>query len=94
MSSRNLESIVETLLKERFPSAAINRVVVKSDTDDDGDKILRITVVLDAPSATLDRDNLLGFVRHLKPRLAEANFPEFPLLSFVSKNEARKLVAA
>ena len=94
MSNKSLENIVEKLLKERFPSAAIDCVVVTLDTDDDGDKILRITVVLDAPSATLDRDNLVGFVRHLKPRLAEANVAEFPLLNFVSKNEARKLVFA
>ena len=91
VSNRDLEEIVKGLLSERFPRARIDDVIVRSDVDDDGDKILRIMVVLDANGSSLDRDRLVGFVRHLKPRLAEANSTEFPLLSFVSKKEASKL---
>ena len=94
MSDRRLETIVMGLLSERFPHAKIDRVIIKSDVDDEGDKILRITVVLEASSSVLDKGNLLGFVRHLKPRLAAANSEEFPLLSFVSKYEARKFASA
>ena len=96
MSNELLENIVKSVLAERFPDASVERVVVRPDTDHDGDKILLITVVLSSRVDQLDRDNLVGFVRHLRPRLPEENADEFPHVRFVSASEAKilKLEAA
>ena len=87
----NLETLVRDALAERFPDADIDRVIIRPDLDSDGDKVLRITVVLEGHAGNLNREKLVGFVRHLKSRLATAECDEFPLLSFVERNEARKL---
>ena len=91
MDNFKLKAIVRTLLTERFPEANVSDVIIQPDMDGDGDKILRITVVLASRPELLDRDNLVGFVRHLRPRLATVNENDFPLVSFVSVREAGKL---
>jgi hypothetical protein len=85
-----LEKVVRDLLVERFGDAVIGRVSVKPDIDSDGDRVLRVMVVIDSGGA-LDRKKLVGLVRHLRSRLTEENAYEFPLVSFVSKAEASKL---
>lgn len=91
MDFRKLEQVVKTLLAERFSGTSIHKVAIKSDTDSDGDKVLRITVVLESDTSTLNREALAGFVRHLRPKLEDIHAEEFPLVSFVSKAEAHKL---
>ncbi|HEY6430806.1 MAG TPA: hypothetical protein VIZ17_02395 [Acetobacteraceae bacterium] len=93
-SDRDLEGIVEQLLKERFPGAEVDRVAVDPDTDADGDPVLRITVVLSTAPAILQKERLVSFTRHLKSRLHEVEVGEFPILSFVSRTEANKLKLA
>jgi hypothetical protein len=88
---RDLEGIVERLLIERFPGAGVDRVLVYSDTDSDGDSVLKITVVLSTAPAVLQKEGLVSFVRHLKSKLNEVDVSQFPILSFVSKTEANKL---
>jgi hypothetical protein len=91
MSNTKLEKVVRSLLSERFPEASVERIVIRADTDQDGDKILRITVVLSSQVDKLDRDNLVGFVRHLRPKLSEVKTNEFPVVRFVSASDAKKL---
>lgn len=88
---KTLETIVRELLTEMFPDAYVDKVVVKSTFDSDGDPVLDITVVLEEGRSPLDKEKLLGFVRHLKTRLLAAKCKEFPLLSFVSRREANRL---
>ncbi len=86
-----LQSLVDGALREQFPGAAVSQVIVDPDLDSDGASILRITVVLEDVSRLRSSHALVGFVRHLRARLAEADHDEFPLVSFVDRSEAKKL---
>jgi len=88
-----IEKVFYGLLCERFSKDAINRVVVKSDCDSDGDRVLRVIVVLEANGKeTLDAKKMVGLVRHLRSTLEAKNIDDFPMVSFVSKKEAGKLL--
>lgn len=91
MNIQDQQTIVEEVLSECFPGTRVHQVLVEPDLDQDGDPVLRITVVLEGAPEDLARDRLVGFVRHLKSRLIKADIEEFPLVSFVSRNEARAL---
>ena len=65
--TKALEDVVAALFAERFPEARVNHVVVRQDRDFDGDRILRITVVMASGVDTLDQMKLLGFVPALRP---------------------------
>ena len=91
MRNCNLERVVSLLLTERFPNARVQNVIIKSDIDADGDRFLRITVVLESDPESLDRDNLVSFVRYLRPKLAAEKAEDFPVISFVSAKEAGQL---
>ena len=89
-----LEEIVRSLLTDRFPDAKINGVIIKADTDIDGDRILRITVVVASAMENLDRDSLLGFVRLLRPKLEVVEYNAFPVVSFIAAREVGKMKLA
>lgn len=91
IQTHELREIIRSVLNDRFPDAKIARVAIKSDVDRDGDDILRVVVVLEGRPSQLDRKALVGFVRHLRSRLEEVNREEFPVLSFVSRSEAKQL---
>lgn len=91
MVTNKLEGIVRSLLTDRFPDAKIDGVVIKADTDNDGDRILRITVVVASAMENLDRDSLFGFARLLQPKLEAAESDEFPVMSFIAAREVGKM---
>lgn len=83
---------ISDVINERLGDAAeIVGVDVKPELDDDGDAILVITVVFDAEKSALDPDRVLGMVRHLRQALAKVRVNDFPLLSYVSKEDAKTL---
>jgi hypothetical protein len=88
---QELACVVRQLLTERFPTNPTFQVSIRADTDNDGNGILRIVVVPDQDPTTLDREAIAGFVRHLRPRLAQVRNDLFPIMSFVSKRDADKL---
>lgn len=91
MDRRGLENLVRDLLVDRFPAIDINRIVVDPDEDHDGDRILRITVVMASEPETLDRPELLAFTNRLREKLMEAQADGFPVLTFATVKEAGKL---
>lgn len=91
MQAPEVKDVVRKALKDRFPTAKIANVAVRPDVDSDGDEILRIIVVIEGAPSQLDKKALVGFVRHLRSRLEEVNREEFPILSFISKSEAKLL---
>lgn len=91
MDRREIKDIVKDTFEERFPGVQIERLSVKRSLDDDGDEILQIVVVLAGRGSQLNREGLVGFVRHLRTNLMQEDISGFPLLSFVNSSEARKL---
>ncbi|MBX5452803.1 MAG: hypothetical protein K6U10_02570 [Acidobacteriia bacterium] len=92
MKRERVEDLVEAVIKEKFPSARVAKVIVKPDVGEDGDEILRIYVAFEDVSKAMDRNALVGLIRHLKTRLVSANHDEFPLLSFISKADIKKFL--
>lgn len=91
MRDASAEAIVEKTFRDRFPGAIVSRVIVQPRVDDDGDRVLDVFIVFDERGPPLDRARLVGFVRHLRSRLLEVGREEFPIPSFIPRNEADKL---
>lgn len=91
MDMGEIKDIVRATVEERFPGVQIEDIWVKEREDDDDDAFVEIVVVIEKPRSELDREELVGFIRHLKTNLMKKEIKKFPLLSFVNSNEARKL---
>ena len=95
MASEAIKDIIEAVIRERLSSDVVHKVVVTSDEDADGDAVLRVAVVLEGKHSDLDREKVVGLIRHLRSKLEDsedrAAAQAFPILSFMSKNEAKSL---
>lgn len=91
LDSKALTELIEGVVKRQFSEAVINNVDVRPDVDDDGDAVLRVTVVFETSGETLDPGKMVGLVRHLRPELAENGIESFPLVRFIAKADAAKL---
>lgn len=91
--SAEIEGLISRIVAQQLSGAAVETVSVRQEIDDDGDDILRIVIVLDRKPSVADQAKMLGLVRHLRSGLAEAASRSFPLLSFVSKQDARTKLA-
>lgn len=84
-----INKVIYDIVCERFTKEAINKVVVKSDHDSDGDPVLRVVIVLEANNnVALDSRKMVGLVRHIRSKLEDEKLNDFPVVSFVSKKEA------
>jgi len=91
LDNESLNELVGKIVKRQFSEAAIHSVNVKSDVDSDGDAVLRITIVFETSGKTLDRNKMVGLVRHIRSELTNMESDSFPLVSFISKKEAENL---
>lgn len=91
-SRQEIQKAVTDVLAERFGEGVrIVRVSSSEDVDSDGDPILLVKVVYDAPSEKLDAREASGVVRYLLPRLRDIAESRFPILSFIAKSDAKAL---
>ena len=89
---RNLNAIrdiVRDTLADDFDHIRIVDVRVSEDVDSDGDDVLRIDIIFEGDPEDLDAVKLSGAIRHLRPRLSELDEFAFPILSFISKQDAQ-----
>ena len=84
---QQLERIIRSVLEEIFGDDRIEDVYVASAYDEDGDEILRITVVFDGTEEQFDARKASSVVRHMRPRLATIGEQAFPIISYVSSDE-------
>jgi hypothetical protein len=80
-------NVVRATLSEKFRSVEVVEVQVAVEEGLDRADMLRIFVVLDGRPKNVDARELLGAVRHVRPKLSEIGEDAFPLFSFVSKGE-------
>ena len=85
--NQKLERIIRSVLEEIFGDDRIEDVYVASAYDEDGDEILRITVVFDGTEEQFDARKASSVVRHMRPRLATIGEQAFPIISYVSSDE-------
>jgi hypothetical protein len=88
MDTDNVENIVTTLVREKFPNARVISVKVTEDTDFEDDTVLRVRVVFASDDEKLDAGATSGFLRHLRPKLSDIGVRAFPVMSFISHKDA------
>ena len=82
VDKRELENIIEAVLKEVFGAAQIGDVLVVRTLDADGDDILRVYVTSTEPKSNSTLRLRSGVVRHMRPRLVdELEVDAFPIIS-------------
>jgi hypothetical protein len=93
---KKIAKIVKDTLANDFDNIKIIEVRVRDDLDSDGDEVLRVDVIFEGSRKDVDVSRLTGAVRHVRPKLFEADEKAFPVISFISRKEAgaSKLVAA
>ncbi len=94
VKNRELERLVQSILKEIFGDARIGDVFVASALDEDGDEILLIKVEFDGTEDQFDARKATSVVRHMRPRLAEIGQQAFPVISYLSSDEMHEALDA
>ena len=85
-----LQASVERLVRERFPESILDGILIEEDFDADGDKIVKVVVLLkEAPAVA----QVGGLTRRIWTALSKEDFG-FPILSFRSVAENARLSAA
>lgn len=89
-SEGRIEAAIRSALSDTLGGARIVSVQAEQAVDSDGEDILNVTVVIDAASK-IDPAGLAGVVRRIRPKLDELGERRFPMLSFLTEADARKL---
>ncbi len=96
VETREIETIVQRVLKSMFGEARIGDVRIVRTQDEDGDDILRVKVEFRGTEEEFDANVAVRVVRHIRSRLAKVQVQAFPVISYVSSsemNETRQAVA-
>ena len=84
----DLSQMIRNIASHQLAPAQIVDVRVEEDVDHDGDPILRITIIYDAAEENLDARRALGMARHLREPFEKRNIERFPVLRYLSKEDA------
>ena len=84
-----LSDIISTTLRRDFDSIKIVDVIVSRDVDRDGDHVLVVKIIFEGVPKERDMLTMSGAVRHIRPELAKVGEEAFPLISFITKSEAK-----
>ena len=88
-----IEELISKLVHERFAKAEVVSVNIKKDFDHDGDEILLVEVVFSNPNHKSLVELALGFLSHLRTNLVDNGINAFPVMSYVSEQEAEAATA-
>ena len=84
---------VRKVVQKQLAPAKIVGLTEEEANDHEGDPILRIEVVFDAPGDLLDPNKVLGLGRHLRKRLHELGTDRFPIVSYMTPDEVSDAAA-
>ena len=84
MSTDRVRDIVDGVIREHLTGIDIRQVETEHDEGYYGEDVLRVTVTVNSPASAFDGDELSSLVRHLRPKLAEANEEAFPMIRYRS----------
>ncbi|MDE0699021.1 MAG: hypothetical protein OXH76_24645 [Boseongicola sp.] len=93
MQEAKYDAIVKPVFAEQLAPAQIVNFSVTEDEDADGEPILDIVVVFEAEGDRLDPNQVVGLIRHLRGPLNEIGSDRFPILSFMTSEEAADAAA-
>ena len=83
---KKVEKMIKALVTERLPFVRVMDVKVKPDVDIDGEPILMVSIIHDAPGGRTG-DKTYGFRTVLHKSLIEMGCPGFPITSFIWHEE-------
>ncbi len=84
----SVQSIIETIVRAELPAGSVHSVSVTPDPYDGGEDYLRVLVEVDDDFGERHAKKALGLVRHIRPKLFEAGEMRFPVLRYLSKDDA------
>ena len=83
----DLTQTIRNIVSHQMEPFDVIEVRVLEDEDKDGEKILRIHVVVDTHGRKLDPVKVAGMARHLREPLEALHEQRFPLVSYFSPGE-------
>ena len=83
---KNVEKMIKDLATKRLPFARVMDVKVKPDVDIDGEPLLEVHIIHDAPGGRMG-GKTYGFRTVLHNALNEMGFPGYPITSFIWHKE-------
>lgn len=86
LSPQTVETIKKVIAHELAPARIVD-VLVKESVDHDGDRILRVDVVMEAKGTRLDPAKVVGLPRHLREPLEQLDVGLFPMISFLTPDD-------
>lgn len=87
-SVEELESAVKAELGISFSEISIVSVDITPDFDYEGDDILRVKVVYDGKPKDIKGNAIARAIRSVRPLLNARDWPAFPSISFVTREDA------
>jgi hypothetical protein len=89
--AQSARDTIERIVRNRLSTDAVDAVWVREGEDNDGNQVLRITVVLKKPLRSVNRREMIALTRHIRSAIRG---DRFPLVEFLSMSDARKREAA
>ena len=86
---KKVEKMIKALVTKRLPFVRVKDVKVKPDVDIDGDPILEVHIIHDAPGGRAG-DKTYGFRTVLHDALNEMGYPGFPITHFIWHKEYKE----
>jgi hypothetical protein len=90
----DVKTIIEQVVRERLGDTNIIGVEIEEDNDSEVGSVYRVTVIYSHADGLVDAHKAAGLARHTRSRLSERNVFRFPIFSFVSQSDAKKLRSA
>jgi hypothetical protein len=86
---RDVKSVIMDTLQRDFHHTKIVDVLTRPDVDRDGDPLLIIEVIYEGMPGRDDLSAMTGAIGHIRPALMSLGEDAFPLISFISKSDAK-----
>lgn len=85
---------LEKLIRDRLTDMNVKDVIIRVDSDDDGDRAYRVMVVYEAKKGPWKSDRTASLARYARHKLLDLDDNAFPFFRFVSDTDAKALAAA
>ena len=93
MEVNEAKALIERILRDQITPARLTQVVVAEDFDSDGDPILRVRAIYDSSAPMPEAEKLFSATAVVRLSLILDGEQRFPLLSFISSDDAKGMAA-
>jgi len=86
---KKVEKHIKDVLSKDFSGVEILRVHVEDDLSFEDDEILRVEVIFQGRAKDIQPSFLSRAIRKVRPALEEFDLMQFPMMSFISEQDAK-----